>query len=424
MIEKKKFAEIMLSALMFIFSVLQLIIIKDEYSYNNKCLLGVLIVIISIMLLFKYRKDRFYIILFAIILYINFTICVSDCFVNGFFTVPLESQVWQNLRQSQYEIIFLKCLLLFLSTINVFATRKTVVDENRELENRSNILVFIFGLILMSYALLNGYMSSVASNDAYVSDTSTLFEYCTVFYLLTWLYSGKSKYRKYILWGYAGAYILVAIAHGDRSSAFPMLILVILLYFPKIPLKRMFLFMFSGIFAANLIAAYRETYSLSSTLETFGAKYGLKSICSDTVSFSYYTGLSITYVRDVLGNTAKYFIDFLGGIIFGGSFGKADVTTFCRTYAMNKGGGMCIANFYFWFGKWGIVILSTIVIMLLYYLSKSKSKLGLVMKVYLSVNVFRWYLYSSFDLFRGVLFVLPVSYLIFLSIDSFTRRRG
>ena len=145
MIEKKKFAEIMLSALMFIFSVLQLIIIKDEYSYNNKCLLGVLIVIISIMLLFKYRKDRFYIILFAIILYINLTICVSDCFVNGFFTVPLESQVWQNLRQSQYEIIFLKCLLLFLSTINVFATRKTVVDENRELENRSNILVFIFG---------------------------------------------------------------------------------------------------------------------------------------------------------------------------------------------------------------------------------------------------------------------------------------
>lgn len=399
-------------------------IYHQKYNYNQKVFFGFLLLIISIHLLWKFRKDKFFILMFGIICYVNITICFSDCMTNAILTVPLNSLSWQKLRETEYETNFLIALCLFLSSVNLFFRNEQKYIENRILSNKSNIYCFVFGMIILVYGLLNSYSSSISSTDGYVSDTSTIYEYCILFFLLTWYYAGKSRYRNTILIIYAALYILTAVLHGDRSSAFPMLLLLVLLYLPRMSLGKVLGLSFLGIFASNSISVYRNNYSFTDFWGTFVREYGFKSICSDTVSFSYYTGVSIAYVKDYLGNTVQYFLDFIGGVFFGGSFGKADIVSFCRQYSMNKGGGMCIANFYFYFGFIGAIVLGIIVGIMCKYIQKRNTNWGLVIKIYIVVDVFRWYLYSSFDLFRGVLFVLPVSYFIFYIIDQLTKRRG
>lgn len=419
---KNRYLDTVISYILFVISIF-LAVEHQNYNYNQKVFLGLLLLLISIHLLFKARKDRFFILMFGVICYINITICFSDCIKNAILTVPIDSLSWQKLRETQYETDFLIALCLFLSTVNLLYRSKTIIVENRIIQNRSNIYCFMVGMMILIYGLLNAYSSGIGKLDGYVSNTSTIYEYCILYFLLTWYYSGKSKFRNTLLIIYAASYVLLAVLHGDRSSAFPMILLLVILYLPRITLGKVFGLSFLGIIASNIVSVYRNNYSFSNFFGAFFKEYGFKSIFSDTVSFSYYTGISIAYVRDYLGNTMHYFLDFLCGIIFGGSFGNADLVTFCRQYSMNRGGGMCVANFYFYFGFIGSIVLGVIVGVMCRVIQKRNTNLGFIIKIYIVVDVFRWYLYSSFDLFRGVLFVLPVSYFVFYIIDELTRYR-
>ena len=401
---------------LFLFAISFGLIFIDSYNYAMKCILGVVLCTCSICLLLKFRNNRYYIFLFGIICYVNLTICISDCFFNATLTVMPTSLAWQNLRGTVYETRFLKALCIFLSLVNLF-TSKNSFEDVAPLKNKDSLFCYLFGLAILIYGLFNSYQGGMTVGDEYVSNTNAIYEYCILFFLLTWYYSGDSKIKKAILLVYSIIYIIISIIHGDRSSAFPMVMIVVILYFPRITLKGIVIFSILGIFASNIISVYRNNYSLQNFWSNFITYYGFKSICSDTVSFSYYTGITIAYVRSYLGGTLKYFWDFLIGIILGGSYGTADVTTFCRQYSMNRGGGMCVANFYFWFGYVGVIIFGIFIAYLCNRLKGKREGVCYLIKIYMVANVFRWYLYTSFDLFRGVLFVLPVSFLIFHSID-------
>lgn len=124
-------------------------------------------------------------------------------------------------------------------------------------------------MVILVYGLLNSYTSGLNTTGEYVSDTSAIYEYCILFFLLTWYYAGKCKIRRGILLIYSGIYVLLSILHGDRSSAFPMILLVVLLYFPQISIKKMFFLAFAGIFASNVVSVYRNNYTLNNFFEKF-----------------------------------------------------------------------------------------------------------------------------------------------------------
>ena len=419
--KKNKFIKTSISLIFLIISLLFCLFFKD-YSYVRKCILGVFILSISMYMLWQVRKDKYYVLMMGIIVYINITICFSDCISNAVLSVPANSLLWQNLRKSNSEILFLESLALFLSIFNCFISNKAEYIERRILKNKSNLYCYCIGFVVLIFGLLNGYSTGVNNVDGYESNTSAMFEYCTLFFLLTWYYAGKNKSRHMLLLLYGLAYITLAVFHGDRSSAFPMILLIVILYLPEISLPKVFCLAFMGIFASNIISVYRNNYSLENFWKNFFYNYGLRGFFSDTVSFSYYTGISIVEVKSMLVNTSKYFIDYVCGIFLGGGFGKADVTTFCKQYAMNKGGGMCVSSFYFWFGFLGIVLLGIIVGWVCKKIQNKEYNFYLILKIYITIDVFRWYLYSSFDFFRGCLFVLPIIYSLFNIIDMLVNK--
>lgn len=406
---------------LFIVAILNVMFIKT-YSETMQIYLGILLLLISFQLFIRHKNDRIYIILFAIILYINISIFLSDCLTKGSLSLPIETLTWQHLRGTVYEIQFFNALNLFLSMLNVIDSfsRKDVDLKKFKLKNKDNQIVFYACLLIMLIGLLTGYKNS-STVSKYTSDTTTLYEYCVLFCLFAWYYAGVKKSHHILIWTYAILYILQALIYGDRSSCFPMILLMIILYFRSMPLHRIIILALSGIITANLIAVYRANYSTSGLLDNYILRYGLKSFTSDTVSQSYYTGVSLCYVRDLITAPIKYFQDFIIGIFVGGDYGNANVIALGKLYTTNKGGGLIISNFYFWFGYMGSIILGGVLGFLIRKLENNKNNFLSIWKIYLTTTVFRWYLYTSFDLFRGCIFVfLVVGFTLYL-VDKLTK---
>lgn len=407
----------LLDCVFFLISLLMMVYAPLQYDEDIKKIIGVAIVGISIRLFFRNKQNKIFFIVFGIILYINASLVASDCFFDGELALPESTISWQIYRGSEYEIIFLIGLNLFLNFLNIILCKpRYFVDKLRK---KDNSLVFFCSYFFLIYILFSGYSGKLG--HSYISETSTLYEYGLAFFILTWFYAGNSKNKSIALIIYGVLYILQALVYGDRSSAFPMVLLLYTLYAKRVSLKNVLVLSLIGIFSANIIAVYRESYSMFAFYDSYLSRYGLTSIVSDTVSQSYYTGISLMAVRDMLNDTSTMVVAFLLGMFYGGDYADANVTEVGKLFATNKGGGFIIADFVFWFGYPGAMIIGIIIGVFMLFVSRNRFDIELPWKLYFSVTVFRWYLYTAFDLFRGVFFVFPVLYLTYFVCDKTTR---
>lgn len=411
--------DIVISGFLCLISIINIFTIRT-YTKQAAIFIGVLLITLSILLLLRNRRDKKYILLFGIMAYINISIFISDILSNGAITLPASTLNWQWLRNTDFEIYFINSLLCFNAIINfidsiakkpknVSCENGSTLDENSP-NNRSNIILFLvcYGILLIG--LFTGYRNS-STAGTYLSATSTLYEYCIIISLFAWYYAGNKKSRHALIIIYAILYVIQAIIYGDRSSAFPMIMLMVLLYFKQLSIPKIAIIALVGILASNIIATYRESYTMSGFSQNYIARYGLANIASDTVSQSYYTGISKTYVRHKIESPESNFDDYLIGLIVGGKFGNSDITTYTKKYAYNSGGGFIVSDFYFWFGYFGTVIEAIIVGIIIIKLKEENSTFTSLWKICITTMVFRWYLYSSFVLFRSCIIIFLLFYL-------------
>lgn len=384
-------------------------------SQQSLVYLGILIIALSIYQVVKVRNNTELLILFGVITYVNTSVALGDLLQISQ-VLGDETLNWQMaVRMSEYNALGAKSILLVLAILNMMISWKylnrTKRVTNKPVQKRKNNYIFYVGMCILIIFLIFGYAPTIG--DTYQSSTRTIYEYCLIIFIVTWFYSGNSKTKNYILHGYAIVYVLQALSMGDRSSAFPMLLIIFLINNIKIDIKKLAALAIGGILISNLVSAYRLTFSFSQLREVFSTNYGVTALLSDTVSQSYYTGISIINVRDLIPNTMTYFFDFLGGIIMGGSFGNADVGAVANGYLLNKGGGFYFSWFYFWFGFIGVILGSiTLGYVIRWFFSSTNNYMKLY-KIAIVGMSFRWYLYTPFVLFRTVLFMFTL--LLFLS---------
>lgn len=401
------------------------VVILDNSQYSLKYL-GILLIIISVYLVYKVRFNSELLILFGLIAYINFSVALGDLLQIG--QVLGESSLsWQmEVRLSKYNVLGAKSLLLVMSILNLFVNRiylsRLKPKASSPLKKKDNKYIFFVGYFVLLVFWLFGYSDSMG--DTYHSNTRTIYEYSILIFLVVWFYSGSSKIKKYLLYSFAVIYILQALVRGDRSSAFPMVLALVLIQNYKINLRTLILLALSGILASNIISAYRIAFSISELKAIFFDKYGMTAFLSDTVSQSYYTGISILNTRDLIPSTMGYFIDFLGGIILGGSFNNADVGAISYNYLLNKGGGFFFSWFYFWFGFLGVIMAGFVLGYLIKLFFRSENDYIKLYKICLIVMAFRWYLYTPFVLFRSVLFIFTILLLLSYIAEKLTSKKS
>lgn len=412
-----------LNGFLFDFFIFLLALLISLFDFFSASVCSILIIISSLRLLLKSRGDKCLLLLFSLYFYINSSFVLSDI-LQLKISLGDDSLIWQeSIRHSGYSSSLVIYITLFTTSFNFLLTKsfftKAELSSDIEIYKKHNPIVF-YSLYFVSLVFwFFGYSSE--RGHTYDSVTFPFYEYCLVIFPVMWFYSGKGRLNNFLLWVFVVLYVAQSLLRGDRSSAFPMLILIFLLSNININLLKVFVVLFLGLVLNSFVAIYRIDFSSQSLLEVLSILPSNINLTSDTVSQSYYTALSIFAAADKYDYTAHYFLNFLIGIVIGGGYQGADVINLSYEYYMNKAGGFYFSWFYFWFGFSGFIIASVILSLIFRFIFISPSPYAKLFKFTLIVFFIRWYVYTPFVLFRSVLFVLSVLLITSFVVNYFTR---
>jgi hypothetical protein len=374
--------------------------------------IGTLIILISIYLLFKFRHNHKLLFLFGVIGFMNISLGVSDLINKGLYVAD-----WQlAFRATIYNIYFAESILLFLSIVNVvlshsWAKHQATTIEFIEIKRKNNPIIAYLGIIALFYIIFKGYGDDLINSNGYVSNNNPIYEYAVVIFIMVWLYSGKNFLVNKILIVYALLYTLQSFFFGDRSAAFLMVFLFFLLYYKKkVSFIKIIFFAIFAILLSNFIGEFRTGGTLS--IETVMNNVQNRGLYIDTVSYSYYTGITITSLQHYNSETTILFIEFLKSIIMGSGFSEnANLANYARhNYKdlFNRGGGMYISHFYAWFGFGGVILGSAIFSFIIRKVFSSSHNISQIYQILILVFSLRWYLYSPIVLFRSVFIISTI----------------
>ena len=365
---------------------------------------GFLNLIFSITMIIRFWKKKNISLLIGILMFINISYSSSVCFF------ALENaRNWQtHLVNLPANIINIKNYTLFIMIATLIISKIKNINYT-ELKIKKDKYVFFFGFVFLIYALLFGIDRSVIG--IYISNTNVLYEYAIVVYIFCWLYHGNNKVKRNILITYAFLYTLQALAFGDRSSAFPMILAnLMLLYSKKINMKYIIILGLSGIFLANFIDLFRNGNGLL-LVSNFNNIIS-RGLNVNTISYSSYAGTQIVRYSMYNNNGFAHFIDFIFSIILGSS-GKKSLTKMATSSGFyNAGGGMSSSYFYYWGGYLYTIIFAVIFGLIIKNVFKKDSELCNILKITITVFSIRWLIYYPIAFFRTAIFVPMVLYFV------------
>ena len=408
-ISKKNFFETFISfclALCCIFSILFL-----ENNVSSLKYIGWLIILTSIFMIYKYRNVKSISLMIGTIALISISFSYSICFntYNTAFNWQVALiQTSSNIINAKNFLVFLISLLLAIG--NISGDKENLYKE-ATIFNYNPLIAFGCVFVLI-YAFLFGLDRGTIGS--YSSNTNALYEYAIIVFVFAWQYAKKNKLFKYFLIAYAFLYCFQGLLYGDRSSGFPMIILILIFMCKnKIKMKNVIIIGFVGILFANLIDIFRTSGNLFTSAnmkEIFN-----RGLFVNTISYSFYGGTQAMRYGLVLPfhDKIQHMFNYLLSIIVGNS-GRFNLTSIARQNGfLNKGGGMSSTYFYFWGGFIGTIIFAFIVGKIIKYVFSHDTKLTNIFKVTITVFTIRWFVYYPIAFFRTALFIPFVCYYLF-----------
>lgn len=405
-----------------IYLLLSLIIYLLKNESNSLPFIGLVFTAVSLESIFSFRHRGNIKYLIAILAIINISLIYSVYFN------PEENVVsWQiGIYNTSANIITAKSCVLFFIFFLIGATpilKKDYIFLNSSafftITNKlikPNQAIFYGGLCILIFSLIFGFDRSIS--DSYKSNGSAMYEYAILVYLFTWLYSRHKKIDKVILIIYATLYILQGIFYGDRSSAFPMILLVfILIYNDKIKMSSIMVLSCFAIFAANLVGIYRVAYSWS---EGIFEQVIDRLLYVDSLVYSYYGGTQIITASNIFDDRLENFFQWIIGIFLGQNY-YTPLSTYVSSYSggfFNRGGGMTHAYLYFWFGIIGTIIGALLMGIITYKVFISKHISAIFFQMLIIVFSMRWYVYFPQIFFRTCLIIPAICYFLCYKFDT------
>lgn len=397
-------------ACVFVVIAISCVLMTDEVEPVKK-ILGFVAFAIPLYYCIILRKWRKVAIVMMLITLINFNLFFSVCLDPELF---LGSQ-WQKAIYDTPESYYtLKSIVLFTAFFYfglTSALAKNRAEDALDISSKaeSNSVFIVVGFIIIIYALVFGI--DRGDIGAYASNSNPLYEYAIVFFVMLWGSTKPGGIPRKLLVVYASLYIVQGLLFGDRSSAFPMAIalyvLVVKHQLPVLPLLGLGII---GILLSNCVDIFRASGSID-LLEVLE-----RGLYSNTVSYSFYGGTSITIFSEIVDNNIQYFINFIISIFFGDMGEKTNLTLAAREYSaalFNRDGGFTSSYLYFWFGYPGVAIGAWAMGTILGKLSSSESHIASMFCLFLACFAIRWYVYIPIAFFRTSLFVPLVVYVAF-----------
>lgn len=380
-------------------------LLKDEYA--NLRIVGWLIIIKSALFAFLFRDEK----RLSIILMVQTIVDVNAAF-SVCFNPDLYLSVWQEkLYLLPENVITAKALLLFSASLScgMYVAGPTGKRPQECPRIPRSILIDIILIAFMIYALIFG--ADRGSVGTYSSNTNPAYEYAIVAFIMLWYGSGSKSKMRIFMYVYAAIYIGQGLLFGDRSSAFPMIIALFLLQTKVRPsLPVMLVLGLGGIVFSNCIDIFRNSGEIN---EQFFSKLAEAGFYSNTVSYSFYAGTTITLLSEYVGQGFSYFVNLILATFLGNSAVNVNLANIARDSMpalFNRGGGMTSSFCYFYCGYIGCLIGGLCVGALVRKISNRDTVFCILLATVLSCFFIRWYVYYPIALTRTSLLVPAVMY--------------
>ncbi|MBO4562351.1 MAG: hypothetical protein J5772_01925 [Clostridia bacterium] len=386
---------------------------------------GILLILSSLVTIIRCRKVPTLLLLFSVIGYINISSAALDYFAKGSFSNDYQIA----LRNSASGLAYAKMFLLNMLIVSVMLTPRFLrkaesdIDEKMRFRRDNSVLAFLF-LALALFVCITQFTGG-AGTGGYVSNNNPLYEYAILFFAVGILFTGESRTFKWLYFAVGGIYIIKSLIGGDRSSAFmAVLVFVVYYFYEKIKTSKMLVYSLAGVIVANIIAEIRNAaLSVDGLFKTLIDR-SLLFFFSDTVSASFYSGITIIeFVNCYEGDRTELFFKWLLSLVTG-TTKETNIIALASKYNVNGGGGLYPAYFGFFGGMAGVIAGAVILGLIIRFVFSGSGSWKRVTQVVMIAMVFRWYLYSSVTLFRTIAVNFNIIYFVCILISSVIRCRS
>lgn len=419
--KEKQFKYITKILLFFAFVLFMVVNYMNNYYFNKTSM--IITLISSLVLLYKSRNDVGHFIAFTFITYAIYKISYEYLFD--------VKTTFYNVFYIDYNYNLVIAILCYFTTYIAIFYRERQTKKHYCITTKNNVLIYYILYFVCLFVLIFGIKRVHA--DGYIVSIKTIYEYFLIFFMFAYYYSGKSKTKKKFLLLLGIIYVFQDFYYGGRISSIQFLILICLLYYSKkLNSKKIMLLSLPAIILMNVVEFYRNNYTLEqvalSFINIFNPNTNYKW---NTFSEVLYSSSGLTYAKlevFTLHGRLDSFSQFFTNIFIGGKNELGDIIPYISTNISRVGGGGYIpVYFYFWFGWFGVVLIS----MLICYLFNENLKLKWIKKdfyilfnmVFISMTP-RWYAYTPLILFRFVILNFIIIYYLLYLLDILTQKKA
>lgn len=380
-----------------------LLLLNDNGDYND--IVALLLLFINLLSLIKARNNWYLFIVFSIITYSNYSICVSNY---------LASPINTFFASYAYTIVGAKGvnILLGFSVLLLVCLPDTVISKQREIEiiknNRHNVIVVLGVSLVLVLIWIFGYKRPETVGDR--GSPTALYEYSLIFLIISFYYSGRDKRLYGLTLLLAGMYAIQNFVFGGRITGVQIVVVIVLCLFGDklsikkvIPVSALFFVIMSGIglYRASILQYGMDIRVILQTIVS-------RHFALDTAYSSYYTSMTFLDVlaRTSLKNRLYLFFQWVLSMLIGGSVPDSNLAYYTRQFFLHYNGGVLPYFAWFYLGFIGVLLLSIYIRFLFGRISQvNVESSGLIrcIAIYVCASTFRWYLYSPAQLFRGIL---------------------
>lgn len=393
-----------------IFCNIMLLLLPNEVS--SLSIIGYYLYIFCFIIFIRYRKNQNISLLLGIILMVTLSLTNSICF-----NLSDTAFYWQkSLASSSTNIICIKNYSISVTFLCLFLGN--IKNDKLKISYKNNDYYYFAFFAVLIFIFLYGFDKGTIGT--YVVNRNPLYEYGSIIFVFAWLFTNNSKHKKILLIVYAIAFCIQALLFGSRTSAFPLILFLILIYAKNLKLPYVLIIGLIGIIFGNSIDIFRNVgfdfYKIFIKLKTTG-------LFVNTLTYSHYTGTQIINFSSVENSRIIYILKYATTTLLGNS-DSVNLSYLARTAGfVNQGGGFSHTYFYYIGGYIGTITISIIIARVINKIFNSSSEFSNILKITVIIYSLRWFIYYPFTLTRTALFIPCFIYFVISKLNILSRKK-
>jgi hypothetical protein len=302
---------------------------------------------------------------------------------------------------------------VFLTTLLFFFKEVPYVPIVDRLKVFDNELIFYFNTIVMVLILIFGASGETVLTGSYGqnhAEMSIVFIYFPIFFLTSYVSSGRAKPKLFLLVLIAVAFVIKSLLFGGRGNSVSMLLLMYILFFDKrMSLKALLLLIVVGFTLSSFWAIYRvggRKIDIAQ-LYSFGASYKDKySAAGNNQTDVFYASVRLITMKDmglISGSESLEAFGLFWASIFVPNSALpplANLATYLLSSFNSLGGGLVFAYFYVFLSYFGVVLIAYYVSIIFRKVRESTNLYMLFYCLLVSCTVIVWFAYGPITLFK------------------------